>query len=101
MKAVKQKLTTVVTERAIEEMVLRDIKRLGAKGYVLVEARGEDARGIRHAEWEANRDVRVEIICDESLANVIAAHLMKSYYDDYDMTIFFTDIDVIARKEKT
>ena len=100
MKTIKQKLLTVVTERAIEEMVIKDIKRLGAKGYVLVEARGEDARGIRHAEWEANRDVRVEILCDESLANVIADHLMKSYYDDYDMTIFLSDIDVIVRKEK-
>ena len=100
MKIIKQKRLMIVTERAIEDLILKDIKRLGAKGYSLVDSRGEDQRGLRHAEWEANRDVRIEVLCEEAIAHAIIERLFKAYYDDYDMTIFMSDIDVFVRKEK-
>lgn len=100
MKIIKQKLLTVVTERAIEDLILKDMKRLGAKGYSLVESRGEDQRGLRHAEWEANRDVRIEVLCEEAIARAIVEHIFKAYYDDYDMTIFMSEVDVFVRKER-
>lgn len=100
MKTIKQKLLTVVTEQAIEGLILKDMKRLGAKGYSLVESRGEDQRGLRHAEWEANRDVRIEVVCEETVARSIVEHLFAVYYDDYDMMVFMSDVDVFVRDKK-
>lgn len=100
MKTIKQKLLTVVTEQAIESLLLKDMKRLGAKGYSLVESRGEDQRGLRHAEWEANRDVRIEVVCEETVARAIIEHLFAVYYDDYDMMVFMSDVDMFVREKK-
>ena len=99
MKIIRQTLLTVVTEQAIENLILKDMKHLGAKGYILVASRGEDRRGLRHAEWEANREVRIEVLCEEIVARSIMSHLSKTYYDDYDMTIFTSEVNVFVRKE--
>lgn len=95
----KRKLVTIVTEENIEHLVVADIKRLGAHGYTSVSASGEGSRGTRRGDWDLNKNVRIEIVCDEQTAHAVAEHLMKTYYQDYAMIIYLSDVEVL-RPEK-
>lgn len=93
------KLLTVVTESALEARMVRDLERLGAAGYTITNARGRGHRGVREAGWEVERNIRVEVVCDEATARRIAAHLQTHYYDNYAMILLLSDVEVL-RPEK-
>ncbi|HBM82491.1 MAG: transcriptional regulator [Halieaceae bacterium] len=94
-----RRLLTVVTESTIESHLLRDMERWGAHGYTITEARGKGARGVREGNWEANRNLRIEVVCDDVTADRIAAGLREHYYDNYAMILYTCDVDVL-RPEK-
>lgn len=95
----QRRLLTIVTESAIESHLLRDIQRWGAHGYTITEARGKGARGVREGNWEGNRNIRIEVVCDDSTAERIAAGLREHYYDNYAMILYLSDVEVL-RPEK-
>lgn len=99
MRGQTRKLLTIITEAAIESVLLRDIEGLGAQGYTVSEARGKGTRGMRNSAWDASSNVCIEIVCDTATAEAIAAHLQAKYYDDYGMILFVTDVAVL-RPEK-
>lgn len=90
-----RKLLTIVTEAALEGTLTRDIERLGAHGHTVTDARGRGSRGARNAGWDASGNIRVEVVCDAEMADVIVAHLQEHYYDDYAMIVFVSDIRVL------
>ncbi len=94
-----RKLLTVITERALESRLTRDLDRLGAGGYTITNARGKGHRGVRDAGWEADSNIRVEVVCDEPTARRLARHLQDRYYDDYAMILLLSDVEVM-RPEK-
>lgn len=94
-----RKLVTIVTEAALERRLKDDLKRLGAHGYTISEARGEGARGVRNAGWDASSNIRVEVVCDDRTASAIAEYLRANYYDHYAMILFLNDVGVL-RPEK-
>jgi hypothetical protein len=95
MHAEARKLVTIVTESALERRLVSDLKRLGAHGYTISDARGEGSRGVRNAGWEASGNIRVEVVCDTATAEAIAGHLRANYYDHYAMILYFSDIGVL------
>lgn len=100
MKHEIRKLVTIVTEALIEEHVLKDILRLGAFGYTVTEARGKGNRGTREANWElTSSNVRIEVVCEEKVAEAIAAHLQEHYYRNYGMILFMSDVEVLRSKK--
>ena len=94
-----RKLLTIVTEHALEGVLLKDLERLGAGGYTITDARGKGTRGARNSAWDATGNIRVEVVCDAATAEAIAAHLQARYYDNYAMILFTTDVAVL-RPEK-
>jgi hypothetical protein len=88
-------LVTIVTEAALERRITDDIKRLGAHGYTISEARGEGSRGVRSAGWEASSNIRIEVVCDAPTAEAIAGHLRAHYYDHYAMILFMSEVGVL------
>jgi hypothetical protein len=93
------KLLTVYTEAALESSLVDDIDRLGAVGYTITNARGKGSSGERTAAWDANSNIRIEIICEEQMARNIAEYLQTTYYDNYAMVTFISEIEVL-RPEK-
>lgn len=89
------RLLTVITEAALESVLIRDMQRLGANGYTITDARGRGGRGVRHAGWEASGNIRVEVVCNTATAEAISAHLQAHYYDNYAMILFCHDVDVL------
>lgn len=97
--AYTRKLLTVVTESALESQLTRDLPSLGAVGYTITNARGKGHRGVRQAGWEADRNIRVEIVCDGETARRIAAHLRERYYDNYAMILWVSDVEVMRPRK--
>jgi hypothetical protein len=95
MHADARKLVTIVTEAALERRLVDDLKRLGAHGYTISDARGEGSRGVRNAGWEASSNIRIEVICDETTAEAIAGHLKAAYYANYAMILYLSDVGVL------
>ena len=71
----------------------------GAHGYTVADVRGGGRHGTREGSWEADRNIRMEVICDAPLAESIAAHVMQRYARNYATTVFLADIGVL-RPEK-
>lgn len=99
MRSHTRKLLTIITEATLEGVLVKDIERLGASGYTIIDARGKGHRGVRHATWEASSNIRIEIVCSTETAESIVAHLKTHYYENYAMILFLTDVTVL-RPEK-
>ena len=93
------RLLTIITEAAIEHLIVQDIERLGAHGYTVSDVRGKGSRGVRNSAWDASSNVRIEVVCNAATADTIAAHLRAHYYENYAMILFLTDVEVL-RPEK-
>ena len=94
-----KKLLVIITEASIEQQLATDIKSLGAHGYTVFEVRGSGSRGERNAEWDADRSIQFEVICDQATAAALAAHIQKTYFSNYAITLFTTTVEVL-RSEK-
>jgi len=95
MKTKNATLITIFTEAALENSLINDIEKLGAPGYTITNARGKGSRGLRGAAWEANSNIRVEIICSNSVAKKITTHIEETYYENYAMVSFSTEVSVL------
>ena len=92
-------LVTIITESALEHSLVDDIERLGGRGYTITNARGKGHRGLRDAGWATDSNIRVEVLCESRVADAIAEYLAKTYYADYAMTLYLSDVKVL-RAEK-
>jgi nitrogen regulatory protein PII len=99
MNSSMRKLLTIITEAALENVLAKDLERLGAQGYTVTDARGKGSRGTRNAAWGESSNIRVEIVCDAATAEAIASHLQARYYENYAMILFVSDVAVL-RLEK-
>lgn len=94
-----RKLVVIITESALEKALAAEVLQLGAHGYTVSDVRGRGSRGVRDADWEADRNIRLEVICDSGVADKIAQHMRQKYYDDFAMTLYVAEIGVL-RPEK-
>jgi nitrogen regulatory protein P-II 2 len=91
----RRRLLVVIAEAALERELVQDVKRLGAHGYTVSDVRGGGLAGDREGAWEADLTVRMEVVCDTTVADAIAAHLMARYTPHYGLTLYFADVDVL------
>jgi len=92
------KLVTIVTERILEDRLLRKIEALGAKGYTLTQATGKGSRGVRASEWEGP-DTRIETLVSPTVADAIVEHVSGAYFEHYAVIVYVQDAEVV-RGEK-
>jgi Nitrogen regulatory protein P-II len=95
----RKTLLVMLAEAALEKPLIADVRALGATGYTVTDARGSGPRGDRAATWEADRAVRIEVICDEQLAGRIAERVRDRYFANYAVSLYVTDA-LVFRPEK-
>jgi nitrogen regulatory protein PII len=95
MEQFPRRLLTVVTEAALERELVEELDALGVRGYTITDARGKGSRGRRQSDWAQDGNIRVEIVCEPSLAERVAARLRERYYDHYAMILFLQDVSVL------
>lgn len=99
MQPESRKLVTIITETVIERELIQELEKLGVSGYTISDARGKGHRGVRNTGWEHGSNIRIEVVCDDSVASAIAASLRERYYENYAMILFIVDVEVL-RPEK-
>ena len=92
------KLVTIVTERILEDRLLRALTDLGASGYTLTQATGRGSRGVRASEWEGP-DTRIEALVSPEVADAVVAHVAGAYFEHYAVILYVQDAEVV-RGEK-
>ncbi|MGB0650002.1 MAG: transcriptional regulator [Bacteroidetes bacterium] len=95
---VSLKLVTIVTERILEDRLLRTLVQLGAKGYTLTQATGKGSRGVRASEWEGP-DTKIETLVSEDVAQAIMDHVADTFFEHYAVIVYVQDAAVV-RGEK-
>lgn len=95
----KRTLLTVITEAALEPTLLRDLDRMGVKGYTVSDARGRGSRGVRDATWDEAANIRLEVICTRQMAETVLGEWQARYYQNYAMVAFLSEIEIL-RPEK-
>ncbi|MCU0869217.1 MAG: transcriptional regulator [Burkholderiales bacterium] len=94
-----RKVVVIITESALEPQLVKDVRRLGAQGYTIADVRGGGKHGDRDNDWERDRNIRMEVVCDEPTADAIARHMRETHAPHWAMTILLGDIGVL-RPEK-
>lgn len=92
------KLVTIVTERILEDRLLRTLLDLGAKGYTLTQATGKGSRGVRASEWEGP-DTKIEALVSPDVAERIVDHVADVFFEHYAVIVYVQDAAVV-RGEK-
>jgi nitrogen regulatory protein PII len=95
MEQFPRRLLTVVTEAVLERDLVAELESLGVRGYTITEARGQGSRGRRQSDWTQEGNIRIEIVCEPSLAERVATRLRERYYDHYAMILFMQDVSVL------
>lgn len=95
MQTTPKKLLVIIGESALEKFLVRDIQQFGAHGYTIADVRGGGSRGTRDAAWEGDRSIRMEVICDEAIADKIAEHVLAVYATNFSLSLFLSDVTVI------
>ena len=88
------KLVTIVTERILEDRLLRQLVELGAKGYTLSQATGKGSRGVRASEWEGP-DSRIESLVSEEVAEDIVDYIAENFFEHYAIIVYVQDAEVV------
>ncbi|HMO10538.1 MAG TPA: transcriptional regulator [Actinotalea sp.] len=90
---------TVVTEAALEPLLTKDFAQFEVHGYTVVDARGWGESGVRDAGWDATANIRIEIVCKPEAAAALIDHLQATYYANFAMVVFTSEVHVL-RAEK-
>lgn len=88
------KLVTIVTERILEDRLLRALDTLGATGYTLTQATGRGSRGVRASEWEGP-DTRIEALVSPAVADAIVTHVADAFFEHYAVIVYVQDAQVV------
>jgi hypothetical protein len=94
-----RQLVVIITEAALEKTLEQEILALGAHGYTISDARGSGTHGRREATWESDHNIRVEVICDQGVADKLTQAMSEKYGPDYAMTMYVMEVGVL-RPEK-
>lgn len=88
-------LLTVITEAAVEQALLRDLERLGVRGYTVCDARGRGSHGVRDAAWDEAANIRIDVICARAQAESVLEHIQARYYNDFAMVAFLHEVEIL------
>lgn len=91
------KMLTIITEAILENTLVSEIEKLGARGYTITDARGKGGRGRRDADWSPHANIRVEVACDSDTAMAICTSLTERHSDNYLMVMYVSDVHVVRR----
>lgn len=95
MKTTNLILITIIAEDELESRLVEDLKKLGVVGYTIQEVRGGGLHGLlRESHWEGD-NVKIEIIVDDALADVVTDHISKDYFPFYGTILYMRPIQVL------
>lgn len=98
MLMVPLKLVTIVAEAILRDHLTAELKHLGAKGFTIIDARGDGSRHLRAGELPGE-NVRIDTIVSAAVAERILEHVAREYFSNYAVIAYVSDVAVV-RGEK-
>jgi nitrogen regulatory protein PII len=98
MKTEILKLITIICEPVLVSSLIEKIQELGATGFTITEVKGEGS-GEKSSGEVPNEKTKIEVISDYKVAENIMTEVSRSYFENYSVIVYATDVHVI-RKEK-
>lgn len=98
MNTAPRQLITIVAESVVEQKLIDDIKRCGAKGYSVSHVRGEGVTGKATLDLNGP-SIRLESVITEKVADAILEMLAQKYFDRYAVIAWITPAHV-ARPDR-
>jgi predicted nuclease with RNAse H fold len=95
MKKHDKTMLVINAEGVLEKPLVRDLRERGAQGWTVTEVHGANLEGVREGVWEADRTIEMKVICDEAVADAIAAHVLAIYAPHYSVALWFTPVQVL------
>jgi hypothetical protein len=89
------KLLVVIAEAVLEARLIADARGFGAQGYTVGEVRGGGALGDYQGVWEADRTIRLEVVCRPTVADEIARHVLATYASHHRLVLYLSDVQVL------
>lgn len=90
-----KELVTVITEAVLETELSKKLESLGANGYTIVDVRGKGRQGDRGGDWKESANIKIEIVCNEAVAEAITQALQKQYFDNFAMIVHQSPVNVL------
>lgn len=94
-----RKLLTIICEASLEQAIAVDLLALDVHGYTISDVRGCGAHGRRDGEWPPSANIRIEVLCAEKAGLHILDYLQETYYVNFGMVAFMSDV-LVMRPEK-
>ena len=94
MKMLKGVLVTIISERILRDDLVDMIRECGSKGHTITNVLGDGSRGIRASDFEG-RNVKIETIVSEPVAERIVEQVSGQYLEDYAVIIYTSGVDVV------
>lgn len=98
MNTAARQLITIVAESVVEQKLIDDIKKCGAKGYSVSHARGEGVTGKNTLDLNGP-SIRLESVVTEKVAESIFEMLAEKYFERYAVIAWITPA-IVARPER-
>ncbi len=95
MKKHPKTLLVIVAEAVLEKNLVLDARQCGAQGWSVSEVHGAAREGVREGAWEADRTIELKVICDETVADAIAEHVLATYAPYYSVAMYFSAVQVL------
>jgi hypothetical protein len=90
------RLVTIVAASELWARLESDLRRLGVKGYTLVDASGRGGHGLREGSLLVTGNVRVETLVSPEVAHAIFEHLAHTY-PGREIIAYEQDVRALAR----
>jgi nitrogen regulatory protein PII len=98
MSTAARQLITIVAESVVEQKLIDDIKKCGAKGYSVSHVRGEGVTGKNTLDLNGP-SIRLESVVTDKVAESILDMLAEKYFDKYAVISWITPA-YVARPER-
>lgn len=92
------KMVVIVAEPVLESRLVSELRTLGARGFSVVEGRGEGSRHA-HATDMPGSNIRIETIVTPEAADRIMEYMSSHYFQHWSFIAYVLDV-AVARGEK-
>ncbi len=88
------KLITIIAEEVLKDRLVAKVQELGATGASYHRTQGVGSRSVRHNDM-FGENIQLKIVCSKEVAEVILTYISHTYFDNYAIVAWLTDVDVV------
>lgn len=101
MKTTQLTLLTIIAEDELESRLVADLKKIGVIGYTICAVRGEGHHGLLRANHWDGDNIKIEIIVDGVLADLVCEHIAKEYFPHFATILYMLPVQVLREAKFT